>query len=595
MSGETGDIRVLHVDGDPDFGALVATHLQRTADEFSVDTESDPAAALELLARESYDCVVSDYDVPGYPSLELFDAARSESPDVPFVLFTEERGVASDALAAGVTEFLAKESGTDQFVVLANRIRRVVGERRANEALAATRRRLGQYETLVENVGDAMYILDRGGTVQAANDAMASHLGYEKRDIVGADAREFVPEADVRTAADQLLRLAAAEERTWSRFEMRTVDAEGTVTVNENKVTPLFDDEGRVVGSVGVLRDISDRKARETELERYETIVEAVGDPVYALDADGRFTYVNEALCQMTGYEHDELVDRHIGRIMTDEDVSAGEAVIRDLLDGGADHATLEMDVVTQRGDHVHSENHIALLPQSDGEFTGSAGVVRDITERQERERRLAEFASVVSHDLRSPLNVVQGRIDLARSTEDLSHLETAAEGASRMEVLIDELLTLARKGELVSETVPVDIEKAARDAWRNVDAPAATLQCHSTAIVDADAPRLGEVFENLFFNAIEHGGDAVTVQVGTIEGSGGTTTGFYVADDGPGVPEGERDQVFERGYTTNPDGTGFGLAIVSDIVDAHGWAIDVETSAGGGARFEIRTTPDDQ
>ncbi|MFC7019621.1 MULTISPECIES: PAS domain S-box protein [Haloarcula] len=595
MSSDPDGIDVLHVDDDPDFAALTAVQVHRVADDIAVTTESDPSAALDRVETGPFDCVVSDYDMPVMNGLELFEAVRSAAPDLPFVLFTRTGDVAGEAIEAGVTEFQRKRTGSDQFAVLANRVRRAVEHRRATDGLAATRRQVDQYETLVENVGDAMYVLDRSGEVRVANDAMASHLGTPKADIVGARPAAFMPEADVQRATDELQRLADDDERTWARFEMRTIDADGTATVNENKVAPLLDDEGRVVGSVGVIRDISERKAREEELERYETIVEAVGDPVYTLDADGRFTSVNEALCQMTGYDHDELIGEHIGRIMTEADVEAGESVIRDLLDGDSDHATLEMDVVTQAGDHVPSENHIALLPQADGEFTGSAGVVRDIAERKERERRLAEFASVVSHDLRSPLNVVQGRIELAQSSGDLQHLETAAEGAARMEELIEDLLLLARKGELVSETGPVDVEQAARAAWQHVDASAATLRVESTAVIEADAARLGEVFENLFRNCLEHCGDEVTVRVGSVEGTDGTVTGFYVADDGPGVPEAERDQVFERGYTTNSNGTGFGLAIVRDVVDAHDWTVDLRASAAGGARFDVTTTPADR
>jgi signal transduction histidine kinase len=82
--------------------------------------------------------------------------------------------------------------------------------------------------------------------------------------------------------------------------------------------------------------------------------------------------------------------------------------------------------------------------------------------------------------------------------------------------------------------------------------------------------------------NAIEHTEQTVTVTIGEFE------DGFYIEDDGDGIPEDERDDVFAPGYTTTDDGTGFGLSIVSDIVEAHGWEIRLTDSADGGARFEI-------
>ena len=110
------------------------------------------------------------------------------------------------------------------------------------------------------------------------------------------------------------------------------------------------------------------------------------------------------------------------------------------------------------------------------------------------------------------------------------------------------------------------------------------------------DRGRLQEVFENLFRNSVEHGstdeqaesdddGSAVTVRVGPL---GGDESGFFVEDDGPGIPPDERDSVFERGYTSAGTGTGLGLPLVEQIVGAHGWSVRAVESASGGARFEI-------
>ena len=472
-------------------------------------------------------------------------------------------------------------------------------------------RALEQYRTLVENVGDPMYVLDADGTIQMANDAMVDHLGYERADIVGADPERFMPAEDVEHATDVLTDLLGSPDRTWETVEMRTIDADGTRTVTENKVAPLVDAGGEFTGSVGVMRDITGRKQRNRELGRYETIVEAVGDPVYALDEDGVFSFVNEAIEPMTGYTPEELVGEHIGVIMTDEDVERGDRLIQTLLsDPDTDTGTMEMDVVTKWDERIPSENNLAVLP-SDGDFSGTAGVIRDIHERKAREERLSEFASVVSHDLRNPLNVVQGRLSLALETGEVSHLDAAAGAADRMEQLIEDLLTLARQGDAVGNVERMDIATAAEGAWSNVGTVGATLAQDGTTTVDADPDRLGELLENLFRNAVEHGSDHLsgsydtpsrrppddstasdlTVTVGTIAGDNDTATGFYVADDGPGIPPEDREKVFERGYTTATDGTGFGLAIVEDIATAHGWSVRTTESADGGARFEFTTS----
>jgi len=150
------------------------------------------------------------------------------------------------------------------------------------------------------------------------------------------------------------------------------------------------------------------------------------------------------------------------------------------------------------------------------------------------------------------------------------------------MEELIDDALLLARQGQTVGETESIRLADLAEQCWETVATADATIECQTDAIIQADHSRLADVFENLFRNAIEHGNDSVTITVGTTE------SGFYVADDGPGIPPDEREQIFETGYSTETDGTGFGLAIVREIIEAHSWEISVGDSETGGARFDI-------
>jgi PAS domain S-box-containing protein len=202
--------------------------------------------------------------------------------------------------------------------------------------------------------------------------------------------------------------------------------------------------------------------------------------------------------------------------------------------------------------------------------------------ELRERNERLDEFARVVSHDLRNPLNVAEGRLELAREECDSDHLDDVARAHDRMADLIGDLLSLAREEGASIDIEPVDLGAVARSCWRNVDTADATLVVDADRRIRADEGRLRQLLENLVHNAVEHGAPDVTVTVGELDG------GFSVADDGPGVPTDERDDVFGMGYSTSDDGTGFGLAIVKRIAESHGWSVAVADGADGGARFEI-------
>jgi signal transduction histidine kinase len=168
------------------------------------------------------------------------------------------------------------------------------------------------------------------------------------------------------------------------------------------------------------------------------------------------------------------------------------------------------------------------------------------------------------------------------------SHVAKVDNAHLRMEEIVGDVLALARQGQDIEETQSVDLATIARDAWATVDSGEATLSVPETRTVAADPARLRQAFENLFRNAVEHGhpddagGDAPTVTVELAE------TGFAVADDGVGIPSEVADEVFEYGHTTEADGTGFGLAIVETVVEAHGWSIAVDPDYDDGARFVV-------
>jgi len=227
---------------------------------------------------------------------------------------------------------------------------------------------------------------------------------------------------------------------------------------------------------------------------------------------------------------------------------------------------------------------------------------VRYALERHEQEQqlkrqneRLDQFASVVSHDLRNPLSIAMGNVGAVREADDPTAVrqsaEKAADALERMDDLIDDLLTIAREGGSVEDPVPLDLNAVAHRSWENVDTADMGLVVDTDVTVLADDSRLQQLFENLYRNAREHAGEDVTVTVSEpVEGNG-----FVVADDGPGIPAADREAVFDPGYSTRQDGTGFGLDIVGEIARAHDWSVSVEggTPDDGqdatGARFVVR------
>ena len=248
----------------------------------------------------------------------------------------------------------------------------------------------------------------------------------------------------------------------------------------------------------------------------------------------------------------------------------------------------LHLYVLYLEGTGALAPLYLLLIGGTVGVGAGTVAGIYEIRQRaavreaKRQSARFEEFASVVSHDLRNPLSVAQGRLQVAITSGDSEHLEAADAALARMDELIEETLSVARSGTQVEDPYEVPLAELASDAWTVVDTTEATTEIVGTRTLLVDPIRTKQLFENLYRNAIEHGRGDVHIRVGPCDG------GFFVADDGPGIPEAERDTVLEQGYSTAEDGSGLGLAIVRAIADAHGWQITITESEAGGARFEF-------
>ncbi|MFC6942057.1 response regulator [Salinirubellus sp. GCM10025818] len=331
------------------------------------------------------------------------------------------------------------------------------------------------------------------------------------------------------------------------------------------------------------------RLSRDTE-PRFRLFVETTDDQaIILLDEEGHVRTWNAGAEQIKGYESDEIVGEHFSIFYPEVDVEAG-APERSL------HEAAEEGRVSDEGWRVHRDgsqfwaNVTITALREEGELVGYAKVLRDGSDRKrerellERKEQLEGFIASISHDLRNPLGVARGNVEAARDTGDPSRLDAAEAALDRATRLLAYVAKAAEEGEHAAEPEPVDFGDAAEATWNALEADEATLTVEGSGTVVADRWRLGQLLENLFANSVEHAGPDVTVSVGLLD----DRTGFYVEDDGPGIPESTRAKVFEMGYSGAAEGTGYGLAICGRIAEAHGWEIDVTDGTDGGARFDI-------
>ncbi|TKX53422.1 PAS domain S-box protein [Halorubrum sp. SP3] len=436
------------------------------------------------------------------------------------------------------------------------------------------------------------------GEVLFAGPSAPDVVGVERDALVGSDLLDRVHPSDREPVADALSAVATSRTVT-HRIRRASGGYTWVESVVDEELAPEFG--GRIVT---VRRVDVDR----TFPERYRAFLEYGSDLVTVVDGDGVVVYESPSVAEVLGYEQGSTVGRSpLGYVHPDDRERVTERFYRALNEPDA-APTLEYRYRTADGGWVWLESRTRSLPADSpvGELLVNS---RDVSARKARERRLTDrnerldrFASIVSHDLRNPLSVIRGSMEMARLRGETGPLERGERAVDRIDRLVSELLTLARQGTGMDEPAEFALASVARDAWETAagDDGDAQLVVARDARMYGDRGRTRQALENLFRNATEHAKPGAS----TDEGVGGgetrngdesdgaddaltvlvtaTERGFLVADDGIGIDPDDRESVFDSGFTTRADGTGYGLDIVREVVESHGWTVELRAPADG-------------
>jgi PAS domain S-box-containing protein len=604
-------ITVLHVDDEPDIAELVADFLEREDDRFTVETAEKASEGLDLLADEEFDCIVSDYEMPGPNGIEFLKTIRDEYPDLPFILYTGKgsEAVASDAISAGVTDYLQKHGGTEQYELLANRILNAVEQKRAKQRAAQLEE---EHQLIADVATDAFFVIDFTTGELRVSDGI-SQFGYDPGAVdkteewwtaqIHPEDREWMQQRhEAAMQPDETGFEKFTGEKGWFESEYQWQRADGSYAYVVGRGVTLFDD-GDAVKQIVTMQDITDRKEREERLKqsnaRLQALFENSPDMINIHTIDGTIIDVNQKFCEV----FDQLKDELTGRKVWEIDQNLDPKSLRENLDGMeiGDQLEVETEFGREEGEKFPAEVRIARLPIDDGERF--MVISRDISERKEFERQLKEqrdnlevLNQVLRHDIRNDLQLVTAYTDMLANSVDEEHqeyVETVKENAKHAIELTITARDMADVWLSVEDRLcPIILKSTLENELDEIRAS----HTDSVITVKSDIPdvtvladdMLNSVFHNILQNAIRHSDkDIPKVEISVEEGEETVLVRF--ADNGPGVPDNQKETIFGKGEKwLDSSGTGLGLYLVKILVENYEGDVWVKDNEPEGAVFVV-------
>lgn len=381
MERTHGPIRILHVDDDPSFTDLTTTFLERKLEQVTVESATNASEGLDRLVESAIDCIVSDYEMPGRTGIEFLEAVQADYPDLPFILFTGKGSeeIASEAISAGVTDYLQKKRGTDQYTILANRIRNAVERTFAQRE---RQRHLDAIETASEGIG----ILDEDGRFVYVNQTLADLYRYAPEEMLDEQWKLVYDTEQAREIREEVLP-AVTETGYWDG-ETTGTRADGSSFIQD--LTLATTD---TAGLIYIVSDITDQKVRERQ---FEAIFNNTYTFMGLLDPDGTVLEVNDTALTFGGQAREQVIGTPVWETYWFQSCEKARTIAREAVERARNGESYQDEVRVQGSDRAAILDFtVRPIIDQRGDVTALVPEGHDITELK---RRSQQFETLVEN-----------------------------------------------------------------------------------------------------------------------------------------------------------------------------------------------------
>jgi PAS domain S-box-containing protein len=623
-------LRVLLVEDSADDAALLERELRRGGYDVALTRVETESQFLSVVSQ-AWDVIVVDYVLPRFTALGVLRHLRHLRLDIPTIVVsgTVTESELVDAMKAGAHDYVQKQNLSR----LVPAIRREIGDaslrRRHRESEDALKEAQDRFRFVVENTGDVVYRVRFPDMVyDYVSPGIERLTGYAPREINGVGLDKLVV-----TITDPTGKVIPREDLGWARhieqagefaadYQIRTKTGELRWLADHS--FPWRDGQGRLLGAVGTLMDVTDRKAAETALrhseEYYRSLIENASDPIVVLDEAGQVLYESPALEKVLGWRPEERLGRKTLELLPEEQrAEIAERLARVMREPG------RTELVETRALHRDgSWRDIEAVAKSRRDEGGRTTVilnVRDLTERKNLEAQLNQaqkmeaigrLAGGVAHDFNNLTTAILGYSELMLRRLEAHdplrrHVAEVTRAAERAAALTRQLLAFSRKQLLQPRVLDVagvlEHSRGLLERLIGEDIELVTRAEPAVGRVRADPIQLDQVILNLAVNARdamprggrllveasnadlddEYAHDHVTVRPGRY-------VMLAVSDTGQGMDKATQERIFEPFFTTKETGkgTGLGLSTVYGIVQQSGGYVWVYSEVGRGTTFKI-------